>query len=193
MTQVYMTLTWTYSALKPQGQNCMDILKKSGKSKWWPCFSSSLMKRVLHLMRNPKLAHILVLYKSERFCSSRRAEKDAMLYLNSTMVRFRILGISRFQFWLILQICKGAIELPPRQKVLEHIGPIYSPFNLANVKIQKLTFFRVLNFTRIFLFFELSHQLNQVFNSMYCTMYSCIILYHTCVLLKQSTMGKPRF
>ena len=35
-------------------------LKKGGKSKWWSCFSSSLMKRALNFMRNPKLAHILV-------------------------------------------------------------------------------------------------------------------------------------
>ena len=33
-----------------EGRNCLDILKKSGKSKWWPCFSSSLMKRVLYFM-----------------------------------------------------------------------------------------------------------------------------------------------
>ena len=51
--QVYMTLTWTHSALKPLGaKNCMGVLKKSGKS--------SLMKRVLNFTRNPKLAHILV-------------------------------------------------------------------------------------------------------------------------------------
>ena len=31
-------------------------------------------------MRNPKLAHILVL-----ICSSRRAEKDAVMYLNYTI------------------------------------------------------------------------------------------------------------
>ena len=57
-----MVLTWTHSALKPPGaKNCKDILEKSDKlkSKWWPCFSSSLMKRVLNFMRNPKLAHIL--------------------------------------------------------------------------------------------------------------------------------------
>ena len=52
--QVYMTLTWTHSALKPPGaKNSLDILKKSIKS--W-----SLMKRVLNFTRNPKLAHILV-------------------------------------------------------------------------------------------------------------------------------------
>ena len=38
-------------------------------------------------MRNPKLAHILVL-----ICSSRRAEKDAVMYLNYTMDRFRTVG-----------------------------------------------------------------------------------------------------
>ena len=65
--QVYMTLIWTHSALIPPGaKNCMDILKKSGKSKLWPSFSSSLMKRVLHFMRSPKLAHILVLFISSR-------------------------------------------------------------------------------------------------------------------------------
>ena len=35
--QVYMTVTWTHSALKPLGaKNCLDtdILKKCGKSKW---------------------------------------------------------------------------------------------------------------------------------------------------------------
>ena len=30
--------------------------------------------------------------------SSQQAEKDAILHLNSTMGRFRTLGISRFQF-----------------------------------------------------------------------------------------------
>ena len=47
-----MTLTWTpsafISAFKPPGaNNCLDVLKKSNKSK-------SLMKRVFSFMRNPK-------------------------------------------------------------------------------------------------------------------------------------------
>ena len=50
----------TISTQTPVAKNCMDILKKSGESKLWPCFSSSLMKRVLNFMRNPKLAHTLV-------------------------------------------------------------------------------------------------------------------------------------
>ena len=33
------------------------------------------------------------------------------------MDRFRTVGISRFQFWLILQICKDAIDLTSRQEV----------------------------------------------------------------------------
>ena len=62
----------------PGANNCLDILKESGDSKCWLCFSfshscfiragysqacSSLMKRVLNSMRNPKLAHILVLLR----------------------------------------------------------------------------------------------------------------------------------
>ena len=31
-------------------------------------------------------------------CSSRRAKKDDVMYLNSTMDRFRTVAISRFQF-----------------------------------------------------------------------------------------------
>ena len=44
-------------------------------------------------------------------------EKDAVMYLYSTMDRFRTVGISRVQFWLILQIRKDAIELTSRQEV----------------------------------------------------------------------------
>ena len=42
---------------------------------------------------------------------------NAVMYLNSTMECFRTVGISLFQFWLILQICKDAIELTYRQEV----------------------------------------------------------------------------
>ena len=82
------------------------------------------------------------------------------------MDRFQTVGISRFQFWLILQICKDAIELTSKQKVrldkfffqnelkkvlykivlvldlLDYIGRIYSPLNLANMKIKKNKFVR---------------------------------------------------
>ena len=37
--------------------------------------------------------------------------------LDSTMDCFQTVGISRFQFWLILQIRKDAIELTSRQEV----------------------------------------------------------------------------
>ena len=50
-------------------------------------------------------------------CSSRRAEKDAVMYINSTMDRFRTVGISRFQILLILQIYKDAIDPTSRQEV----------------------------------------------------------------------------
>ena len=39
--------------------------------------------------------------------------------LNSTMDRFRTVGISRFQFWLILQICKNAIEIINRWSAVD--------------------------------------------------------------------------
>ena len=45
-------------------------------------------------------------------CSSQRAEKDAGMYLNSTMDCFWTVGISRFQFWLILQIiCEWVLDM----------------------------------------------------------------------------------
>ena len=48
----------------PRGQELLEHIKKEWQIKMMMCFSSSLMKRVLNFMRNPKLAHILVyLYK----------------------------------------------------------------------------------------------------------------------------------
>ena len=41
---------------------CLDILKKSGKSK-------SIIKRVFNFMRNPKLAHILVTFTKLLTCT----------------------------------------------------------------------------------------------------------------------------
>ena len=61
--QVYMTLLLEHTKhSNPQGPRIALTYYKSesGKSKWWLCFSSSLMKRVLNFMRNPKLGHILV-------------------------------------------------------------------------------------------------------------------------------------
>ena len=82
------------------------------------------------------------------------------------MNRFQTVGISRFQFWLILQICKDAIELTSRQKVrfrriffqnevkkmlckmvlvldlLDYIAWINILLNLTNMKIKKTKFVR---------------------------------------------------
>ena len=82
--QVHMTLTWTHSVLKPPGPRTQELLghiKKGWQVKMLAVFFfpqpsscslllyysklsslpiSSLMKRVLNFMRNPKLAHILV-------------------------------------------------------------------------------------------------------------------------------------
>ena len=48
----------------PRGQQLLGYIniKEEWQMKLWPCFSSSLMKRVLNFMRNPKLAHIIVLH-----------------------------------------------------------------------------------------------------------------------------------
>ena len=82
-----------------------------------------LSSRKLYLALAEKLALVCCCNNLSDFalffinCSSRRAEKDAVMYLNSTIDRSRTVGISRFQFYLILQICKDAIELTSRQEV----------------------------------------------------------------------------
>ena len=69
------------------------------------------------------------------------------------MNRFQTVGISRFQFLLILQICKDVIELTSRQPVrlrhkkikikdknvlvtdpFDHSCCIYRPLNFGNIK-----------------------------------------------------------
>ena len=121
-----------------------EIQQKNGR--WFVCF-------VLFVVILCPILWILSCYKkifanlhNESKSESRnahslktiQAEKDAVLYLNSTMDCFQTVGISRFQSWFILQIFKDAIELTSRQEVhfrqhffpkrslvynvLEHIG-----------------------------------------------------------------------
>ena len=84
----------TLSTQTPRGQELLGHIRKYWQIKMMACCSSSLMKRVLNFMRNPKLAHILVLSFSYR-----RAKKDAIMYLNSTMDRFRTVGLTPCSLW----------------------------------------------------------------------------------------------
>ena len=57
---LYDTNLDTLSTQAPRGQKLHGYIKEEWQIKMMACFSSSLMKRVLNFMRNPKLAHILV-------------------------------------------------------------------------------------------------------------------------------------
>ena len=79
----------TLSTQTPRGQELLGHIRKYWQIKMMACCSS-----LLNFMRNPKLAHILDLSFSYR-----RAEKYAIMYLNSTMDRFRTVGLTPCSLW----------------------------------------------------------------------------------------------
>ena len=76
---------------------------------------SSWRDRIVSAYQIWQICQILTYLKRYKNCSSWRAEKYAVMYLNSTIDCFRTVGISRFQFQLILQIRKNEIDLTSRQ------------------------------------------------------------------------------
>ena len=91
-----------------------------GENYFFLTFCKIELQDTLFIFGRKRFVAILCLFFTFFFpnCSARQAEKDAVMYLNSTMDRFRtVQGISRFQFVLIMQICKDAIELTSRQEV----------------------------------------------------------------------------